>query len=89
MYTHVCYWMYTHFATGCTKFGNVQTENVQNWKCTTTCYRMYRKLKMYKFGDVQTGEVQNLKMYNYVLPDVQPRATECKKKIVEIYQIEI
>ena len=35
---------------------------------------------MYKFGDVQTGDVQNLKMYNHVLPDVQPRATECTKK---------
>ena len=35
---------------------------------------------MYKFGDVQTRDVQNLKMYNHVLPDAQPRATECKKK---------
>ena len=36
---------------------------------------MYRKLEMDKLVDVQ-----NLKMYNHVLPDVQPRATECKKK---------
>ena len=41
---------------------------------------MYRKLEMYKFEVVQTGDVQNLKIYNHVLPDVQPRATECKKK---------
>ena len=74
--------MYTHVVTGCTKIGNVQTGNVQNWKCTTTYYRMYRKLEMYKFEDVQTGDVQNLEMYRHVLPDVQPRATECTKKIL-------
>ena len=47
---------------------------------------MYRKLEMYKFEDVQTGDVQNLEMYNHVLPDVQARATGCKKKFVETYQ---
>ena len=47
---------------------------------------MYRKQKMYKFRDVQTGDVQNLEMYNHVLPDVQPRATECtKKEFIETY----
>ena len=56
---HTCYYrMYNHVDTGCTKFRNVQTENVQN-----------------------------LEMYNHVLPDVQPRATECtKKKFFETYQ---
>ena len=39
------------------------------------------KLEMYKFEDIQTGDVQNLEMYNHVLPDVQPRATECTKKV--------
>ena len=48
---------------------------------------MYKKLKMYKFGDIQTADVQNLEMYNQVLPDVRPRATECKtKKFIETYQ---
>ena len=37
-------------------------------------------MEMYKFGDVQTRDIQNLEMYNHVLPDVQPRTTECTKK---------
>ena len=50
--------MYNHGATGCTKLemykiGDVQAENIQNWKCTTTL-----------LSDVQN--VHN-RMYNFFL----------------------
>ena len=64
-----CYWMYTHVATGCTKI-----ENVQNWKCTTTCYRMYKNWKC-----------TNLKMYKLEMYKIWKYATTCyriyKKKV--------
>ena len=58
-----------------------KTANVQPWATEV------QKLEMYKFRDVQTENVQNMEIYNHVLSDVQPRATECTKiMFVETYQ---
>ena len=74
--------MYTHVATGCTEIGDVQTGDVQNWKCITTLLPDVKKLEMYKIRDVQAGDVQKLEMYNhsatgcinYIEPDVQKKS---------------
>ena len=57
--------MYTHVATGYTEIRDVQTGDVQNWKCTTTLLPDVQKLEMYKIEDVQTVDVQKLEMYNH------------------------
>ena len=70
--------MYTHVVTGCTKF-----KNVQNCKCTTTCYRIYRnwkytnlemyKLEMYK---ICKCTATYYRMYNHLLPNVQKKLSK-------------